>query len=102
VEFERRGLPAFALSRAVGDSGSVTSPLIPWNSCGAYMAASLGVPTLAYAGFAFFCLFNPLATILIACFGFRVHRAALTSVDAPPQLVSDAAAPTPDKIVIKE
>ena len=78
VEFERRHLPSVALSRAVGDSGSVTSPLIPWNSCGAYMAAALGVPTLAYAGFAFFCLFNPLATIVIAFFGFRIHRAAPT------------------------
>jgi NhaC family Na+:H+ antiporter len=76
VEFERRHLPPVALSRAVGDSGSVTSPLIPWNSCGAYMAAALGVPTFAYAGFAFFCLFNPLATIVIAFFGFRIRRAA--------------------------
>lgn len=40
------------------------------------MAAALGVPTLAYAGFAFFCLFNPLATILMALFGFRVRRVA--------------------------
>jgi len=71
VEFDRRKLPTVALSRAVGDSGSVTSPLIPWNSCGAYMAAALGVPTFAYAGFAFFCLFNPLATIVVALLEFR-------------------------------
>ena len=75
VEFERRGLLPVALSRAVGDSGSVTSPLIPWNSCGAYMAAALGVPTLSYAGFAFFCLINPLATIAIAVLGFRMRCA---------------------------
>ena len=49
VEFDRRGLLPVVLSRAVGNSGSVTSPLIPWNSCGAYMAAALGVPTLSYA-----------------------------------------------------
>lgn len=75
AEFERRGLQPVALSRAVGDSGSVTSPLIPWNSCGAYMAAALGVPTLSYAGFSFFCLLNPLATIAIALLGFRMRRA---------------------------
>jgi Na+:H+ antiporter, NhaC family len=75
AEFERRGLQPVALSRAVGDSGSVTSPLIPWNSCGAYMAAALGVPTLSYAGFAFFCFLNPLATIAIALLGFRMRRA---------------------------
>ena len=74
VEFDRRGLRPVALSRAVGDSGSVTSPLIPWNSCGAYMAAALGVSTLSYAGFAFFCLLNPLATVAIALFGFRLRR----------------------------
>ena len=61
-------------SRAVGDSGSVTSPLIPWNSCGTYMAAALGVPTLSYAGFAFFSLLNPLLTIAIAFLGFRMLR----------------------------
>ena len=74
IEFERRGLLPVALSRAVGDSATVTSPLIPWNSCGAYMAATLGVPTLSYAGFAFFSLLNPVATIAIALLGFRMRR----------------------------
>jgi NhaC family Na+:H+ antiporter len=54
----------------------VTSPLIPWNSCGAYMAAALGVPTLSYVGFAFFSLLNPLLTIAIAFLGFRMLRSA--------------------------
>src|SRR6185312_13494314 len=62
AEFKKRGLAPVLLSRAVGDSAIVTSPLVPWNSCGAYMAATLGVPTLAYAGFSFFNLFNPLLT----------------------------------------
>src|SRR4029453_12310067 len=48
AEFARRGLAPRMLSRAVEDSGTVTSPLVPWNSCGAYMAAALGVPTIAY------------------------------------------------------
>jgi Na+:H+ antiporter, NhaC family len=79
IEFERRHLAPVVLSRAVGDSGSVTSPLIPWNSCGAYMAAALGVPTLNYAGYAFFCLINPLATIALALLGFRMRRTEPTS-----------------------
>jgi NhaC family Na+:H+ antiporter len=74
VEFERRGLLPVVLSRTVGDSGSVTSALVPWNSCGAYMAAALGVPTLSYIGFAFFNLLNPLATIAIAFLGVRMLR----------------------------
>ena len=51
--FSKRGLSPAMLSRVVGDFATVTSPLIPWNSCGAYMAAALGVPTMLYAGFAF-------------------------------------------------
>lgn len=73
-EFDRRGLRAVSLSRAVGDSGSVTSPLIPWNSCGAYMATTLGVATLSYFPFAFFSFLNPLATIAIAFIGFHMRR----------------------------
>jgi Na+/H+ antiporter NhaC len=43
-EFERRGLPATSLSHTIADAGTVTSPLVTWNSCGAYMAAVLGIP----------------------------------------------------------
>lgn len=42
------------LSRTVEDSGTVTSPLIPWNSCGAYMSGVLGVPTIEYLLYAIF------------------------------------------------
>ena len=47
----------------------MTSPLIPWNSCGAYMAATLGVATTAYVPFAFFNLINPLVSIAFAFLG---------------------------------
>jgi Na+:H+ antiporter, NhaC family len=63
------------LSRVVGDSATVTSPLIPWNSCGAYMAAALGVPTTAYAFFCFFNILNPIITILVTVLGWRVLKA---------------------------
>jgi NhaC family Na+:H+ antiporter len=74
--FERRGLQPVVMSRALGDSATVGSALIPWNSCGAFMAATLGVATLAYAPFAFFNFLNPLISISFAFLGFRMLRTA--------------------------
>ncbi|HWV21943.1 MAG TPA: Na+/H+ antiporter NhaC family protein [Devosia sp.] len=74
AEFDKRGLASSNLSRAVADGGSVTSPLIPWNSCGAYMAAVLGVPTLLYLPFCLFNIASPLMTLLIGYTGWRVAR----------------------------
>jgi NhaC family Na+:H+ antiporter len=72
--FERRGLAPVVLSRAIGDSGTVTSALVPWNSCGAYMAATLGVATLSYAPFTFFNLMIPVVSILYAFAGLRMLK----------------------------
>jgi NhaC family Na+:H+ antiporter len=66
LEFARRGLAPRLLSRTLGDSGIVTAPLVPWNSCGAYMSATLGVFAFAYLPFAFFNLLNPLTSIAAA------------------------------------
>jgi NhaC family Na+:H+ antiporter len=66
-EFEARGLAPENLSRAAADAGTVTSPLVPWNSCGAYMAAVLGVPTLLYLPY---CIFNILSPILTVAYGY--------------------------------
>jgi NhaC family Na+:H+ antiporter len=74
--FRERGLAPVTLSRALGDSAVVTSPLIPWNSCGAYMAASLGVSTVAYLPFAFLNILNPLISIAFAFLGLRMLRGA--------------------------
>jgi NhaC family Na+:H+ antiporter len=52
AEFARRGLAPTNLSRLAADCGTVTSPLVPWNSCGAFMAATLGVATLLYLPYA--------------------------------------------------
>src|SRR5215470_19597039 len=52
--FARRGYAPTVLSRAIGDTATPTGALIPWNSCGAYMAATLGVATLSYAPWAIF------------------------------------------------
>jgi Na+:H+ antiporter, NhaC family len=77
--FAKRGIAPVVLSRAVGDTATPTSALIPWNSCGAYMAATLGVATLSYAPYAFFSFLSPMLTVALAYAGIRMHR-----VPAPP------------------
>lgn len=74
VQFARHGLHPRMLSRTVEDAGTVTSPLIPWNSCGAYMTGVLGISTLQYAGWAVFNYVNPVVAIAYALTGFRVER----------------------------
>ena len=64
--YQQRGLAPQNLSRTLEDTGTVTSVLIPWNTCGAYHASVLGVATLAYAPWAFFCLISPAMTLLFA------------------------------------
>jgi NhaC family Na+:H+ antiporter len=73
--FARRGLAPAVLSRSVAGSATPTSALIPWNSCGAYMAATLGVATWSYAPWAFFSYFSPMLAIGIAYAGIRMLRA---------------------------
>jgi NhaC family Na+:H+ antiporter len=70
--FEQCGLAPVTLSRSVGAAATPTSALIPWNSCGAYMSATLGVATLSYAPYAVFNIASPLLTILFAYLGFRM------------------------------
>ena len=62
--YTRQNLPRKLLSRTLEDSGTVTSVLIPWNSCGMTQATVLGVATFAYAPFAFFCWISPVMTVL--------------------------------------
>ena len=73
--FQQRGLAPVVLSRSLGDSATVTSALIPWNSCGAFMAATLGVTTVAYAPFTFFNVLSPLISIALAFLGVRMLKA---------------------------
>lgn len=80
-EYRRRRLDPKNLSRTLEDSGTITSVLIPWNTCGAFMAQTLGVSTLAYAPFAFFNLINPLVA---AFYGFaRIGIAPLDPAAEP-------------------
>ena len=75
-EYERRQLDPKNLSRTLEDAGTLTSVLVPWNTCGAFMSQTLGVSTFTYAPFAFFNLLNP---FVAAFYGFanigieRIH-----------------------------
>ena len=67
--YRRQGYSSTLLSRTLEDGATVTSVLIPWNTCGATQATVLGVATLSYLPFAFFCWLSPLVTILFAWLG---------------------------------
>jgi NhaC family Na+:H+ antiporter len=66
-EFHKRGLSALNLSRTLEDSATLTSALIPWNTCGAYMSATLGIATFAYAPYA---MFNYLCPVIALIYGY--------------------------------
>jgi Na+:H+ antiporter, NhaC family len=74
VEFQKRGLQPQNLSRLAADAGTVTSPLVPWNSCGAFMAATLGIPTLLYFPYCIFNIVSPILSLLYGITGFKVEK----------------------------
>jgi len=74
AEYARRGLHPKNLSRALEDGGTMTSSLVPWNTCGAFMAQTLGVATFAYAPFAFFNLINPIVSAIYGMTGFTIEK----------------------------
>ncbi len=76
AEFKRRQLDPKNLSRVLEDSATITSPLIPWNTCGAYMAGALGVPTLVYLPFCFFNIVNPIISVIYGITNFKIEPIA--------------------------
>jgi len=72
--FDERGLHPKNLSRCLEDSGTLTSPLIPWNSCGAFMHATLGVNPLLYLPYAFLNLSNPLVSLFYGYTGITMEK----------------------------
>ena len=72
--YKEKGLAAENLSRTLEDSGTVTSVLIPWNSCGATQSAVLGVATFTYLPYCFFNLISPLMTLLYAYLDIKIKR----------------------------
>ena len=72
--FDSRGLHPKNLSRCLEDSGTLSSPLIPWNSCGAYMWATLGVNPLLYLPYAFLNLANPIVSLFYGYTGITMEK----------------------------
>jgi Na+:H+ antiporter, NhaC family len=73
-EFAKRGLAPKNLSRCLEDSGTLTSPLVPWNTCGAFMHSALGVHPFAYLPYAILNLINPLVSIFYGYTGITMER----------------------------
>ncbi|MDG2263546.1 MAG: Na+/H+ antiporter NhaC family protein, partial [Flavobacteriales bacterium] len=74
--YKEKGLAPENLSRTLEDAGTVTSVLVPWNTCGATQSAVLGVATFAYLPFCFFNLISPLMTIAYGYFGVKIKKLA--------------------------
>jgi len=71
--YKDQGLHPKNLSRAIEDSATVTANLVPWNSGGAYQAATLGVPTIAYLPFNFLCWITPIVSMAYGWFNITIH-----------------------------
>jgi NhaC family Na+:H+ antiporter len=72
--YERQGLEPKLLSRTLEDAGTLSSPLVGWNTCGAFMSSTLGVSAWAYAPYAFLNLITPLVAIVIAYTGWKIVK----------------------------
>ena len=72
--YRKEGYEGRLLSRTTEDAVTVTSVLVPWNTCGMTQATVLGVPTLTYLPYCFFNMLCPLMTLLVAAIGWRISR----------------------------
>ena len=88
--FDKQGLHPKNLSRVLEDSGTLTSPLIPWNSCGAFMWATLGVYPLAYLPYAFLNLLTPIVSIFYGFTGITMEKKTEATAGAEDTLGSGA------------
>jgi len=73
-EFRKRGLAPRNLSRCLEDAGTLTSPLVPWNTCGAAMSSYLGIATIQYLPFCFLNLINPIVSIIFGFTGITMMK----------------------------
>lgn len=72
--YSKRDLAPENLSRSLEDAGTLTSVLVPWNTCGAYFAGVLGLSTFTYAPYALFNIINPFVAIAIAAMDFKIRK----------------------------
>ena len=72
--YHREGYESRLLSRTTEDAATVTSVLVPWNTCGMTQSIVLGVPTLTYLPYSFFNLLSPLTTLIVAAIGWKIIK----------------------------
>jgi len=72
--YREKGLAPENLSRTLEDSGTVTSVLIPWNTCGAYHSGVLGVPVASYFMYSIFNWLSPITTLVVAAIGYKIKK----------------------------
>jgi NhaC family Na+:H+ antiporter len=72
--YRERGLSPENLSRTLEDSGTVTSVLVPWNTCGATQSTVLGIPTLTFLPYCFFNIISPFMTILFGYLNIKIAK----------------------------
>lgn len=72
--YRNKGLAPENLSRTLEDSGTVTSVLVPWNTCGAYHSQVLGVSTFAFAPYCFFNIISPIMTMIVGYTGYKIKK----------------------------
>lgn len=72
--YKEKGYQPELLSRSIQDSATVTSVLIPWNTCGVVQASVLGVPTLVYLPYCFFNIISPIVSLAVAVIGYKITR----------------------------
>lgn len=78
--YKEQGYESRLLSRTTEDAATVTSVLIPWNTCGMTQSTVLGVPTLTYLPYCFFNYLSPLMSIFMAIIGWRIYRKASSAL----------------------
>jgi NhaC family Na+:H+ antiporter len=72
--YKKMGLHGKNLSRILEDAGTVVNPLVPWSVCGVFLTGVLGVETLSYLPFTFFCLLSPIITMVFGMTGFKLSK----------------------------
>ena len=78
--YRRFGLAPEVLSRTLEDSGTVSSVMVPWNTCAVVQSSVLGVATMAYFPFAIFCFITPVIAICYAAFNIKIHKLPVNEI----------------------
>ena len=76
--YRKNGYESRLLSRTAEDGATVTSPLVPWNTCGMTQATVLGISTFTYLPYCFFNILSPLMSITVAAIGYKIKRVVKT------------------------